>query len=215
MKNLVLLFVVTLVCVNQSQAADLLVVPFQFKNEGLALYTKTFGRQAHQILTTDWEQMPEYSTGDIVKSLRESVEPLRLVCFHKAAADCLSALLLYPKLSKQVSEFVSLEGKLKGAEYAEKAMSPFQPIAISRAQKLPIWGAIKSLINAIRYFTWGYHPGFYSMSPQARQQYMQSHQHQIKNLSREMKLLYLDSSSKKYGHLPYSEPLETSQYETD
>lgn len=177
----------------------------KFKNDFVAFNSsfKTKGLKIETVMT-DRDQSPIDSTGDIVKAIRDSREKQNLVCVGKAAADCLEALLQYPKLWRKISYFISLDGKISGAEYAENSREPVTTHDVQKASKFPLIEAFRFLMDAA-YSLWdGHDPAVYSMSPKVRQAYLQEVDSQIENMTEEIHVISMVTEKGPYWKIPHS-----------
>ena len=183
----------------------IVVVPENLVAVKEVFYKKYFSKV--QMISTENSRFSELSTGDIVKAIRNSRKSVLLLCEEKSAADCLESLLQYPKLSKKVKNFISINGKIKGAENAEKAKGPLEMAGVQQATKVPLVSAFRFLVDSFVHFFSGYDPVLYSFSPKVRTRYLRMNLHKIQELSKETALISVDSSDKNYGIIPYSTPL--------
>ncbi len=189
-----------------------LVVPFELKKKATQNFKTLVGQPPSQVILTNSLKTPADSTVDIVKFLREQQTPSQLVCFDRAAADCVDALLLYPKLQAKVVQLVSLQGKVLGDERSEGVALP-DVHDIEAAGKLPLTTAIPLLLGKIKEWLFPRSNGTYAMNPQKRRAYLAQVENRLKMMSQRVDLISVDSSAKKYGVIPHSKTLKASQFE--
>ena len=191
---------------SQKLNADPLIVvsSWQDMKANKEIVIKKMKNTQFELILTDIEKEPLYSTGDIVKALREQASTVNLVCFGKAAADCLEMFLQFPEMSKKVKAFISYEGKISGAEYAERAPEPLKSQNVEKAAKIPLSIAFEYLFEALLSWWHGFDPGLYSMKPSVRRAYLERYQDDIERLSEKVEIISIDTSRKQYGKIPFS-----------
>jgi hypothetical protein len=182
----------------------LLVTPGELEKGAREQFALKFNKSPDQIVITELETPPHLSTGDIIKSLRELQGPIHLICYHKAAADCLETLLVYEEDQVRVKRFTSLGGKIYGLEQAEKAKPVWTPITVEQANKNPLSSAWTLLGDMARRLWPRPIDRLYFMHPHSRKMALEQADEKLRKLSENVELLSIDSSVKNYGHLPYS-----------
>ena len=108
---------------------------------------KLLDQPGNILITTEPKRIPRLSTGDIVKALRERSQQGPLICESKAAADCIEALLQYPELADKISIFITVNGYIQGAPFAEGTPDPLELSEVSKAEKLPLFMALRFLAD--------------------------------------------------------------------
>jgi hypothetical protein len=149
---------------------------------------------------------------DVVDFLRHQETAVNLVCYHRAAAACLDALLLYPSLQKKVYSLISFEGKIWGLEEAHRTLHPLihQEVVIRSA----LWDRpLGMLLGLVKEWVFPSSQGLYAMHPSLRRRYRGQIAGALKQLGQRMTLQSIDSSESQYGTLPHSSRLEVSQSE--
>lgn len=155
-------------------------------------------------LTTERFRSPSESTGDIIKTIRDSERPISLICEKKAAADCLAALLIYPEIQKKVDIFVSLHGYIQGDPKARNSQPPRQ----LETQQANI---MQNFLVAIHFAqeTWDWifkgHAWIYPLSPHYRKKYLSRNRAQIKELSQNVQLISIRQNASDWGLVPFSQ----------
>lgn len=172
--------------------------------QNTSLYASLKKNEELETILTDRDQSPVNSTGDIVKALRDQPERQNLICVGKAAADCLEALLQYPELWPKVNYFVSLDGKISGAEYAESSKALVTTHDVQKASKLPLIKAFQFLMDALTSLWDGHNPAIHAMNPKIRQVYLRENDSKIERLSEEVYVVSLVSKKGLYWKIPYS-----------
>ncbi len=188
-----------------------LVVPFDLTKQARQQFEELVGGSPTQVILTNSQKPPAESTIDIVKFLREQKTPSHLVCFDRAAADCVDSLLLYPELQSKVVQLVSLQGKVVGDERSEGVALP-EVQDFEAAGKLPLTTAVPHLLSQIKEWLFPHSNGTYAMNPRKRQIYIKQVKPHLKELSQKVELISIDSSAKKYGVIPHSKALKMSQF---
>ncbi len=201
-------------CIPQICVADpvYLVSPYQSKERALHVFNQYFSASTDSVILTDNSQSPDLGAMDVVKELREARQRITLVCFDRAAADCLSALLTYPHLQRNVGSFVSLQGKVLGLESSEGLIDP-SGASLKKAAKMPLSGALRLIASFMWEYLFPKSKGAYSMRPSVRLSYIKRMKPQIKKMSQQFRILSIDTSDSKYGVIPFSHKILLSQVE--
>jgi hypothetical protein len=161
--------------------------------------------QTHIVtIMTERNTPPDYSTGDIVKSIRESSKPLIILAEDKSATDVLETFIQYPDVKEKVECFYSINGLIRGAQYAEKINNPVVFFSLQQASKITFLEAITIWLTYLRGIFSDNEAAVYALNPEIRQDYLRKHDPEISQLSKSIRLFSIDTNVKGYGHLPYS-----------
>ena len=172
--------------------------------EGKSVIEKSFLESPQSVLvTTEAKRIPRLSTGDIVKALRERVEKGPLICEAKAAADCIEALLQYPELSANISIFLTIDGYIQGAPFAEGAPDPLELSEVSKAEKMPLMIALRFLVDWMTDFIRGFDLFRYHFRHDRRVAYLKANRSRLLQLSKQVDIICIDRSPKNYGRFPF------------
>lgn len=195
----------------QSSSHYLVVLPSNQLIERRLVYESLFSHSKKWIKVSfvmiEKDALSEYSTGDIVKAIRETHSRVVLIGEGKAAADILESLIQYPELSDKVESFFSVKGLIRGDVNAEKAKAPLQLVEVNKAQKLPLIIAMRFLIDLFTDLVYGFDPVMYSFKPSVREEYLSRHNHQLRELAKKVRFYSFLPGRKGYGVLPYSQKI--------
>lgn len=159
-------------------------------------------------ITTEKDETSDVSCGDIVKYLRELQGSVIVFSEEKASADVLESFLRYPGLAQKVSSFVSVNGYIRGAEYAENLKEPIFIDSSLQAQKLPLVLGIRALLDMAYELFYGFDWVKYSFQPHRRQAYLKEINRKIFALAQKTQLYSITPGEKSYGLLPYSQVIK-------
>ena len=186
----------------------LVVLPADsFSSERQNNYSHNLQAETLSFVMTERDRLPEYSTGDIVATIRESRSRVVVIAEDKAAADVLESFIQYPELSEKVHSFVSVRGKVRGAEYAERARPPLDLVEVQKAEKIPLILALRALVDIFTNIFYGFDPTLYAFKPEVRQSYLKAHDLKIREISQRVQLYSVEPGRKNYGVLPYSKTI--------
>jgi hypothetical protein len=154
-------------------------------------------------ITTERAEAPEWSTGDIVKAIKESAPPIVILAKDKSATDALDALLRFPKLAEKVTHFVSIDAPIGGVTEAKKYTEPVDFYLSNRADSLSIsekFFLIKKIILSF------FHPitpaGELALRRQVRQAYLVQWEKEIQALVNSKVVYSLSSTNNDLEVIP-------------
>lgn len=191
---------ILLTCCHQSFA---LTNPLYVHGEDTNV-VREYASEQVEVITTEPDRLPYSSTGDLVKALRESLQPRTLVCHGKAAADCLEALILHPEIHSKVQQWVVLDGYIQGAPGTLKAVDPLPLMEVQKAEKMPLILGVRFVFDTLVQFFYGFDRVQYHFRPDQRKLYLNQYRKEIQNIAQNIKIVSIDHSHEGYGYMPFS-----------